>query len=196
MDELLNKLNELIKGRLEFFFLLISAFLFIDSFSIVLWNTNLIDKLSNFTLTEIIILVVSYLCVFYLLKLVRFLITVFLTSRLNKTKEDKDYYRLKDLLEESIIENNDVKYQNYLRIKVQNESRNNVKTMVFVTLIIGIFDACFSDSIIRFLCSFKIIVLILFLFMVISILYGLQEDEDEYSSTLIRRDKFKIEKKD
>lgn len=195
MEWIISKIGDLRKGGLEFFFLVISSFLYVDLFSVYFLKTKLIDKFSEFTLFEIVVVIISYLCTFYFLKLMRFLITTIIVSRITKYEKIKDYYDLKELLEQSIRENNDIKYKNYLRLKSLQEVRNNIKTLIFVTLVIGIIDVFLAGTTIRLLIDYKILQGFLIICGIIFLIISFQEDEDESSTTWIRKEEFSIQKK-
>ncbi len=201
MDWIFSKLGEVRKGGLEAFFLLVSSFCFVDWFSIAIWKINMAEKFSKLTLIEITYLIIAYFCVFYFLKLSRFLITTLIVSRFTNRAKDKDYYRSKedyyyldDLLKDSMSENNEVKYKNYLRLKTLNETRNNLKTFVFVTVVMIIIDSAKSGTIIRTLSEYKVFSTVLILFGFGLLVWGLQSDSDDDTNTFIRNEEFKIEK--
>ncbi|RPH33026.1 MAG: hypothetical protein EHM93_06860 [Bacteroidales bacterium] len=201
MDWFFNKLDEIRKGGLEVFFLFLSAFCFIDWFSIAVWEINIAEKFSKLTLIEITYPIIGYFCIFYILKLVRFLIMTLIRISFFYPKRDEDYYKsrkeyyyLDDLLEDSNRENNDVKYKNYLRFKSKNEVQNNLKTLVFVTVLMIITDCILSGTVMRILIGYRIFSASLVLFGIGLILFCFQTDnEDDNTNTYIRKEKFKIQ---
>lgn len=150
---------------------------------------------------EIAYTIMLYFCAFYFLKLIRFLITNLIVIRFNQQKLDKEYfsskkkyYYLDDLLKESIQENNNVKYQNYLRLHSQNETQNNLKTFAFITVIMIIVDCCFPETILRTLLNYRIVLSVTILFGLACMYFGLQLDKDDDTNTYIRREELEIQK--
>jgi hypothetical protein len=183
-----NKIDGLKREGLEIFFLTISGFLFLDLVTIAFYKMKLEDKFNEFTVYEITVAAVIFFCVFYSTKVIRFLIVTFIIGRFfSNNEKHNEYYNSNDLLREAVYENNSVKFNIYDNLKSERKKSNNLKHLNFLVLTMIITNACFENSAIRYISGFKLILIFLFLTSVGLLVFGLQENEDELTTTLIKK---------
>ncbi len=182
-----NKIEGLKNDSIEIFFITINGLLFLDFACLTQNNLTLKNNYNNLSIYEIIVFTCAFLCLFYLVKIVRIIMLTIFSIRFSKYKIHSKYYNLKILLEEAIHENNSVKYNFYKSKQKEHKKNNNLKHLSILTIVVLILNFTMDKSIIRNLLEYKIVFLFLSVVMFILFLYGVQKNEDDNSEIIIEK---------
>ncbi|MBS9774701.1 MAG: hypothetical protein KGV59_06055 [Tenacibaculum sp.] len=190
------KLDKLKKNGLELLLYLISGVLIFDLINV---NTKIeleekFNHLNGFVIIKFIIIFLSFLyftkflrpIVCYFLYLLKVKIEEILSIKTDTLNEYREYYRLYELKEQAIMENNGVKLNIYNDIKLKKDKIENIKNLCFMIIILIPLNIYLDNTILDNFQSNKVVIFSLVFLWLICFFYGLQNID--YDKTYIRRE--------
>jgi hypothetical protein len=189
MFDIIDKISNLKERGISNCLFVIYVVFSIDIVCLNHYKSNIFSKYLELLNNPIIVVI----CIvgIYLFLLFSYFIRIFASTAFMNFFELKDefndsYYTLSQLLSEAINENNSVKENTYLREKSKFENYNNIKNYGFGLIIVIIWNAFYSESIMKiFYQKYEYLSICFIMSLVFLLVYSLYEEYRDNSKTSI-----------